>query len=97
MNRKRQGGKLFTALALGLAALASCAGAAPASGPAPHVEPLTGAADDAATEAAKSVDRDKRDRDRGADAGPLPTPAPTPLRAVPTASSTIRTAASSAA
>ena len=72
MNRKRQGGKLFTALALGLAALASCAGAAPASGTAPQVEPLTGAPDNATTEAARSVDRDKRDRDRdrGADAGP---------------------------
>jgi hypothetical protein len=68
MNRKRQGGKLLTALALGLAALASCAGAAPASGPSPQVEPLTGAPDDAAAEAAKNVDRDKRDR--GADAGP---------------------------
>ena len=68
MNRKRQGGKLLTALALGLAALAACAGAAPASAPVSQVEPLTGAPDDAATEAAKNVDRDKRDR--GADAGP---------------------------
>src|SRR5689334_7012168 len=64
MNRKRLGGKLLTALALGLAALASCAGAATASAPAPQVEPLTGDA----VEAAKSVDRDKRDR--GADAEP---------------------------
>jgi hypothetical protein len=73
MNRKRLGGRLFTAAALGLAALASCAGAAPASGPAPQVEPLTGPSDDA-VEAAKHLDRDKHDKsaDAGApsDAGP---------------------------
>jgi len=73
MNRKRSGGKLLTAAALGLAALASCAGAAPASGPA-TVEPLTGPAEDA-VEAAKHLDRD-RNADAGApsDAGPAPGP-----------------------
>jgi len=70
MNRKRlvgKGGKLFTAAALGLAALASCAGAAPASGTPPQVEPITGPAADDAIEAAKHVDRDKRE---APDAGP---------------------------
>ncbi len=84
MNRKRllgKGGKLLTAAALGLAALASCAGAAPASGPSPVVEPLTGPADSDAVEAAKRVDRDKREApDAGppadAGAGPGPDAAP---------------------
>jgi hypothetical protein len=67
MNRKRFGGKLLTASALGLAALASCAGAAPASGPSPVVEPITGPATDDAVEAARRVDRDKRE---APDAGP---------------------------
>lgn len=77
MNRKRLGGKLSTALALGLAALASCAGAAPASNTAPQVEPIPGAPDDT-TEAARrddhAHDRDKRDADAGppGDAGPAP-------------------------
>lgn len=66
MNRKRLGGKILKALALGLAALASCAGAAPRSDTSPQVEPLTGVTD--AVEAAKNLERDKRDR--GADAGP---------------------------
>jgi hypothetical protein len=77
MNRKRSGGKLLTAAALGLAALASCAGAAPANSATPAVEPLTGPVDDA-VEAAKRVDRDKGDHnadagapsDGGADAAP---------------------------
>jgi hypothetical protein len=68
MNRKRlTGGRLFTAAALGLAALASCAGAAPASGTPPQVEPLTTPATDDAVEAAKRVDHDKRE---APDAGP---------------------------
>jgi hypothetical protein len=75
MNRKRLGGRLLTAAALGLAALASCAGAAPASSPGPQVEPLTAPSGDA-VEAAKRVDRDKQDKvaDAGppADAGPAP-------------------------
>lgn len=76
MNRKRlggQGGRLVTAAALGLAALASCAGAAPASGTPPQVEPITGPATDDAIEAAKRVDHDKHEApDAGppADAGP---------------------------
>ena len=76
MNRKRSGGRLLTAAALGLAALASCAGAAPASGPAPSVEPLTGPADDA-VEAAKRVERVERDKgDKNADAGAPPDAGP---------------------
>jgi hypothetical protein len=76
MNRKRlrsEGGRLLTACALGLAALASCAGAAPASGTPPQVEPLTTPGTDEAIEAAKRDDRDKREApDAGppADAGP---------------------------
>jgi hypothetical protein len=79
MNRTRlrglggHGGRLFTAAALGLAALASCAGAAPASGTPPQVEPITGPATDDAIEAAKRVDHDKHEApDAGppADAGP---------------------------
>ena len=72
MNRKRlggQGGRLVTAAALGLAALASCAGAAPASGTPPQVEPLTdpASANADAIEAAKRVDHDKHE---APDAGP---------------------------
>ncbi|MEP7127134.1 MAG: hypothetical protein ABJE95_39740 [Byssovorax sp.] len=78
MNRQRLGGhrgRLFTAAALGLAALASCAGAAPASETPPQVDPLTGPApaSDDAIEASKRVDRDKHEApDAGppADAGP---------------------------
>jgi hypothetical protein len=81
MNRKRLGGKLSTALALGLAALASCAGAAPASSsaPQPQVEPITGAPD--AVEAAKRVDHDHdhdHDKHADADAGPPADGGPAP-------------------
>ena len=78
MNRKRlrgqggQRGKLLTAAALGLAALASCAGAAPASGPAPQVDPLTGPTDTVpSSDAVEAAKRDKHDApNTRADAGP---------------------------
>jgi hypothetical protein len=69
MNRKSLGGKLLTASALGLAALASCAGAAPAAAPAPMVEPLTGSTA-ASADVVEAARRDKHDTpDRSADAG----------------------------
>ena len=74
MNRQRllgKGGKLLTAAALGLAALASCAGAAPASGTPPQVDPLTAPADTApSSDAAEAARRDKHEPgDNRSDAG----------------------------
>jgi hypothetical protein len=76
MNRQRFGGKLFTAAALGLAALASCAGAAPASGTPPQIDPLTAPTDTApigvapSTDAVEAARRDKHEpSDKTADAG----------------------------
>ena len=75
-GERGQRGKLVTAAALGLAALASCAGVAPASGTPPQVDPLTTPTSTAPIDTAPSGDaveaarRDKHDApDTHADAG----------------------------